>query len=65
MSLATKIIPITVYNPYSRLFNLPENTILATMDVESLCTNIPCKDGLQATRKMISGNTMADLPTKL
>ncbi|KAJ7315893.1 hypothetical protein JRQ81_002055, partial [Phrynocephalus forsythii] len=28
--------------------NLPDNIILATMDVEALYTNIPHKDGLQA-----------------
>ncbi|CAI7935254.1 Hypothetical predicted protein [Podarcis lilfordi] len=47
------------------LNNLPNNTILATMDVESLYTNIPHNDGLQAIRNTISDKTTADLATKL
>lgn len=47
------------------LNNLPNNTILATMDVESLYTNIPHNDGLQAIRNTISDKTTADFATKL
>ncbi|XP_073192929.1 F-box/LRR-repeat protein 4 isoform X2 [Lepidochelys kempii] len=41
--------------------DLPENTILATMHVEALYTNIPHKDGLQAIRNTIPDNVMANL----
>uniref|UniRef100_K7G6Y6 Reverse transcriptase domain-containing protein n=1 Tax=Pelodiscus sinensis TaxID=13735 RepID=K7G6Y6_PELSI len=41
--------------------NLPNNTILATMDVEALYTNIPHEDGLQAIRNTIPEDTTANL----
>ncbi|XP_074984960.1 uncharacterized protein LOC142072228 [Caretta caretta] len=44
--------------------DFPENTILATMDVEALYTNIPHKDGLQAVRNSIpdvTANLVAEL----
>ncbi|XP_074822342.1 uncharacterized protein LOC141995220 [Natator depressus] len=45
--------------------DLPENTILATMDIEALYTNIPHKDGLQAVRNIIPDNVTAKLVTEL
>uniref|UniRef100_K7EXL6 Reverse transcriptase domain-containing protein n=1 Tax=Pelodiscus sinensis TaxID=13735 RepID=K7EXL6_PELSI len=39
--------------------NLPNNTILPTMDVEDLYTNIPHEDGLQAIRNTIPEDTTA------
>uniref|UniRef100_A0A674IUK7 Reverse transcriptase domain-containing protein n=1 Tax=Terrapene triunguis TaxID=2587831 RepID=A0A674IUK7_9SAUR len=45
--------------------DLPENTILATMDVEALYTNIPQKDGLQAVRNSIPDNVTANLVADL
>ncbi|XP_065414590.1 uncharacterized protein LOC135973774 [Chrysemys picta bellii] len=45
--------------------DLPENTILATMDVEALYTNIPHKDGLQAIRNSIPDNVTANLVAEL
>ncbi|CAM4564674.1 unnamed protein product [Lepidochelys kempii] len=41
--------------------DLPENTILATMDVEALYTIISHKDGLQASRNTIPDNVTANL----
>ncbi|XP_077674347.1 uncharacterized protein LOC144265548 [Eretmochelys imbricata] len=45
--------------------DLPENTILATMDVEALYTNTPHKDGLQAVRNSIPDNVTANLVAEL
>ncbi|XP_074800310.1 uncharacterized protein LOC141982282 [Natator depressus] len=45
--------------------DLPENTILATMYVEALYTNIPHKDGLQAIRNSIPDNVTANLVAEL
>nr|XP_048698832.1 uncharacterized protein LOC125633518 [Caretta caretta] len=45
--------------------DLPENTILATMDVEALYTNIPLKDGLQAIKNTIPDNVTANLVAEL
>ena len=45
--------------------NLPDDTILATMDVEALYTNIPHVDGLQAIRNIILDKTTAHLATEL
>ncbi|CAM5072920.1 unnamed protein product [Natator depressus] len=45
--------------------DLPENTILATMDVEALYTNIPHKDGLQAIGNGIPDNVVANLVAEL
>uniref|UniRef100_A0A8C3F2N4 Reverse transcriptase domain-containing protein n=1 Tax=Chrysemys picta bellii TaxID=8478 RepID=A0A8C3F2N4_CHRPI len=45
--------------------DLPENTILATMDVAALYTNIPHKDGLQAVRNSIPDEAMAHLVAEL
>ncbi|CAM4539231.1 unnamed protein product [Lepidochelys kempii] len=45
--------------------DLPENTVLATMDVEALYTNIPHKDGLQAVRNSIPDNVTANLVAEL
>ncbi|XP_053899191.1 uncharacterized protein LOC128845033 [Malaclemys terrapin pileata] len=44
---------------------LPENTILATMDVEALYTNIPHEDGLQAVRNSIPDEATASLVAEL
>ncbi|XP_050794677.1 uncharacterized protein LOC127044172 [Gopherus flavomarginatus] len=41
--------------------DLPENTILATMDVEALYTNIPHTDGIQAVRNSIPDDDTAQL----
>ncbi|XP_054846214.1 uncharacterized protein LOC129336859 [Eublepharis macularius] len=45
--------------------NLPDDTILATMDVEALYTNIPHADGLQALQNIILDKTTAHLATEL
>ncbi|XP_067413152.1 uncharacterized protein [Emydura macquarii macquarii] len=45
--------------------DLPENTILATMDVEALYTNIPHKDGLQAIRNIFPDDDMEHLVAEL
>ncbi|CAM4539213.1 unnamed protein product [Lepidochelys kempii] len=45
--------------------DLPENTILATMDVEALYTNIPHKDGPEAVRNSIPDNVTANLVAEL
>ncbi|XP_050781640.1 uncharacterized protein LOC127035616 [Gopherus flavomarginatus] len=44
---------------------LPENTILATMDVEALYTNIPHTDGIQAVRNTIPDDATAQLAAEL
>ncbi|KAJ7326790.1 hypothetical protein JRQ81_016549, partial [Phrynocephalus forsythii] len=45
--------------------NLPENTILATMDVETLYTSIPHKDGLQAITNTIQNKKESHIITTL
>ncbi|KAJ7344550.1 hypothetical protein JRQ81_000500 [Phrynocephalus forsythii] len=45
--------------------NLPYNTILATMDVEALYTNIPHKDGLQAITNAIQNKEESNIITTL
>ncbi|CAM5099519.1 unnamed protein product [Eretmochelys imbricata] len=45
--------------------DLPENTILATMDVEALYTNNPHIDGLQAVRNSIPDNVTTNLVAEL
>ncbi|XP_074853017.1 uncharacterized protein LOC142014404 [Carettochelys insculpta] len=45
--------------------DLPENTILATMDVEDLYTNIPHKDGINAVRNSIPDDAIAHLMAEL
>uniref|UniRef100_A0A8C3T6V0 Reverse transcriptase domain-containing protein n=1 Tax=Chelydra serpentina TaxID=8475 RepID=A0A8C3T6V0_CHESE len=45
--------------------DLPDNAILATMDVEAPYTNIPHKDGLQAIRNSIPDNATANLVAEL
>ncbi|XP_074804365.1 uncharacterized protein LOC141984839 [Natator depressus] len=45
--------------------DLPENTILATMDLEALYTNIPHKDGPQAVGNSIPNNVTANLVAEL
>uniref|UniRef100_A0A452HSB8 Reverse transcriptase domain-containing protein n=1 Tax=Gopherus agassizii TaxID=38772 RepID=A0A452HSB8_9SAUR len=45
--------------------DLPENTILATMDVEALYTNIPHTDGIQAVRNTIPDDATAQLAAEL
>ncbi|XP_048693502.2 WD repeat-containing protein 86 isoform X2 [Caretta caretta] len=45
--------------------DLPENTILATMDVEALDNNIPHKDGLQDVKNSIPDNVTAKLVAEL
>ncbi|XP_065424163.1 uncharacterized protein LOC135975776 [Chrysemys picta bellii] len=54
--------PFTTSTPIG---DLPENTILATMDVEALYTNIPHKDGLPAIRNSIPDNVTANLVAEL
>ncbi|XP_073210127.1 uncharacterized protein [Lepidochelys kempii] len=45
--------------------DLPENTLLATMDVEAPYTNIPHKDGLQAIRNSTPDNVTANQVAEL
>ncbi|KAM9113603.1 uncharacterized protein ACDP82_020249 isoform 1-T1 [Pangshura tecta] len=45
--------------------DLPENTILVTMNAEALYTNFPHKDGLQALRNSVPDNVMANLVAEL
>ncbi|CAM2119844.1 unnamed protein product [Caretta caretta] len=45
--------------------DLPENTTLATMNVEALYSNIPHKDGLQAVSNSIPDNVTANLMAEL
>lgn len=44
--------------------NLPENTILVTMDVCSLYTNIPHEEGMEACREVWDKRTVKSPPTK-
>ena len=43
---------------------IPENTTLVTMDVTSLCTNIPHDDGIAACRKIWEQRTDQEPPTE-
>jgi hypothetical protein len=43
---------------------IPENTTLVTMDVTSLCTNIPHDDGITACRKIWEQRTVQEPPTE-
>uniref|UniRef100_A0A8C4VK70 Reverse transcriptase domain-containing protein n=1 Tax=Gopherus evgoodei TaxID=1825980 RepID=A0A8C4VK70_9SAUR len=45
--------------------DLPENTILATMDVEAVFTNIPHTDRIQAVRNSIPDDATAQLAAEL
>ena len=52
----------------NRLHNLeeiPEKTILVTIDVVSLYTNIPHEDGIEATRKAFDSREDKQLPTEI
>ena len=45
-------------------YNLSENTILATFDVEGLFTNIPKEDGIEATRESLQDRVNPQVPTE-
>ena len=45
-------------NEIQKIGTLPEGTILATMDVVSLYTNIPHKEGIQACREFLTHNKL-------
>ncbi|KAJ7341592.1 hypothetical protein JRQ81_005884, partial [Phrynocephalus forsythii] len=45
--------------------NFPDNNILATMDVEALCTNIQHKDGLQTITNTIQNKEESHIITTL
>ncbi|CAJ0924718.1 unnamed protein product [Ranitomeya imitator] len=47
----------------SALGPLPEDTLLATMDVESLYSNIPHEDGIAACKYFLQENNLATEPT--
>ncbi|XP_074828142.1 uncharacterized protein LOC141998984 [Natator depressus] len=55
----------TILRKLQSIGYLPDNTILATMDVEALYTNIPHKDGLQAVKNTIPDNVTANLVAEL
>ena len=45
------------------LGEIPEDAILVTIDVCSLYTNIPHKDGISATRRALDKRTNQEIPT--
>ena len=48
----------------STLNNLPNDSLLVTLDVSSLYTNIPHSDGIQAARKELNKRTTQQPPTE-
>lgn len=57
--------PQTSLRKLQSIDHLPDYSILTTMDIESLYTNIPHWDGLQATINIIPANTTTNLASKL
>ena len=52
-------------NKIRKIQNLPKDAILCTLDVTSLYTNIPHKDGLEALKTRLEGDPQRRAPTKL
>ncbi|XP_033109872.1 uncharacterized protein LOC117111097 [Anneissia japonica] len=52
-------------NKLSQFSNLLDNTILVTMDVASLYTNIPHEDGIQAIKNILPDNLLTAATTEL
>ena len=50
-------------NKLRNLGNIPEDTVLVTIDVCALYTNIPHKDGLKATKKVLDRRESKEIPT--
>ena len=50
-------------NKIETITDLPENTILVTMDVKSLFTNIPNTEGINAVAKALENQTDLKIPT--
>ena len=52
-------------NKIETITDLPENTILVTMDVKSLFTNIPYTEGINAVAKALENQTDLKIPTRV
>ena len=52
-------------NKIETITDLPENTILVTMDVKSLFTNIPNSEGINAVAKALEKQTDLKIPTRV
>ena len=50
-------------NKIETITDLPENTILITMNVKSLFTNIPNTEGINAVAKSLENQTDLNIPT--
>ena len=50
-------------NKIETITDLPENTIIVTMDVKSLFTNIPNREGINAVAKALENQTDLKIPT--
>ena len=52
-------------NKIETITDLPENTIVVTMDVKSLFTNIPNIEGINAVAKALENQTDLKIPTRV